>query len=168
LPTGSSQKLTRDLRRTFLLPGKIAPSGIQEAPNKSTLSYANAHRPWQMYQELFYKTLELCKLAGTGKHRFKFKTSCCRWTAPPYHFVCRFSHGPNFDGPKGAMKLHLLLDHAGYLPTYAYISNGKKHDVTIARKVPLSPYSIVAMDKGTTTTVCLHTGAKTTSSLLPA
>lgn len=36
----------------------------------------------------------------------------------------------------------------GYLPTYAYISNGKKHDVTIARKVPLSPYSIVAMDRG--------------------
>jgi len=34
------------------------------------------------------------------------------------------------------------------LPTYAYISNGKKHDVTIARKVPLSPYSIVAMDRG--------------------
>jgi hypothetical protein len=42
----------------------------------------------------------------------------------------------------------LLLDHDGYLPTYAYISNGKKHDVTIARKVPLSPYSIITMDKG--------------------
>ena len=49
---------------------------------------------------------------------------------------------------QSAVKLHLLLDHDGYLPTYAYISNGKKHDVTVARKVPLSPYSIVAMDKG--------------------
>jgi IS4 transposase len=45
-------------------------------------------------------------------------------------------------------KLHLLLDHDGYLPTYAYISNGKKHDTDVARKVPLSAYSIVAMDKG--------------------
>lgn len=44
--------------------------------------------------------------------------------------------------------MHLLLDHDGYSPTYAYFSNGKKHDVAIARKVPLSPYSIVAMDKG--------------------
>ena len=42
----------------------------------------------------------------------------------------------------------MLLDHDGYLPTYAYISNGKKHDVTIARKIPLSPQSIVAMDRG--------------------
>ena len=45
------------------------------------------------------------------------------------------------------MKLHLLLDHDGYLPTFAYISNGKKHDVTIARKVPLASHSIVAMDR---------------------
>jgi len=49
---------------------------------------------------------------------------------------------------KGAVKLHLLLDHDGYLPCYAYISNGKKHDVTIAKKVPLSAGSIVNMDKG--------------------
>lgn len=53
-----------------------------------------------------------------------------------------------FRRTKGAVKLHLLLDHDGYLPTYIHISNGKKHDVTIARKIPLSPYSIVAMDRG--------------------
>ena len=33
-------------------------------------------------------------------------------------------------------------------PTFAHITNGKKHDVTIARRIPLSPYSIVAMDRG--------------------
>jgi hypothetical protein len=49
---------------------------------------------------------------------------------------------------KGAVKLLLLLDHDGYLPTFAYNSNDKKHDVTIARKVLMSPYSIVAMDRG--------------------
>ena len=53
-----------------------------------------------------------------------------------------------FRRTKGAIKLHLLLDHDGYLPTYAYISNGKRHDVTIARGVPLAPGSIVAMDRG--------------------
>ena len=52
-----------------------------------------------------------------------------------------------FRRTKGAVKLHLLLDHDGYMPTYAYISNGKKHDVTVARKVPLAPGSIVAMDR---------------------
>jgi IS4 transposase len=46
------------------------------------------------------------------------------------------------------VKLHLLLDHDGYLPTYALITNGKKHDVTMARKFPLARGSIVAMDRG--------------------
>ena len=75
--------------------GKLRHLGFKKAPNKSTLAYANAHRPWQMYQDLFYKTLEICKLAGTSKHRFKFKTSCCRWTVPPYPCAYRYSLGPN-------------------------------------------------------------------------
>jgi len=45
------------------------------------------------------------------------------------------------------VKLHLLLDHDGYMPEYAYISNGKRHDVTIARKLALSPGSIITMDR---------------------
>jgi IS4 transposase len=53
-----------------------------------------------------------------------------------------------FRRTKGAIKLHLLLDHDGYLPTYAYISNGNRHDVTVARTVPLAPGSLVAMDRG--------------------
>ncbi|MEI6126530.1 MAG: IS4 family transposase, partial [Pseudomonadota bacterium] len=53
-----------------------------------------------------------------------------------------------FRRTKGAVKLHLLLDHDGYLPTYAYLSNGKKHGVTFARKFPLPAGSIVAMDRG--------------------
>ena len=33
--------------------GKLRHLGMKNAPNKSTLSYANAHQPWQMFQDLF-------------------------------------------------------------------------------------------------------------------
>ena len=46
---------------------------MKKAPNKSTLSYANAHRPWQMYQDLFYDTLGWCRSFTPGKHKFRFK-----------------------------------------------------------------------------------------------
>jgi hypothetical protein len=128
--------------------GKLRHLGFKKAPNKSTLSYANAHRPWQMYQDLFYQTLDICKLAGTGKHRFKFKNKLLSLDSSTISLCLSLFPWAKFRRTKGAVKLHLLLDHDGYLPTYAYISNGKKHDVTVARKVPLSPYSIVAMDKG--------------------
>jgi hypothetical protein len=128
--------------------GKLRHLGFKKAPNKSTLSYANAHRPWQMYQDLFYQTLDICKLAGTGKHRFKFKNKLLSLDSSTISLCLSLFPWAKFRRTKGAVKLHLLLDHDGYLPSYAYISNGKKHDVTVARKVPLSPYSIVAMDKG--------------------
>ncbi|MBN2063041.1 MAG: transposase [Deltaproteobacteria bacterium] len=69
------------------------------------------------------------------------------WIAPLFHFVCLSFPWAKFRRTKGAIKLHLLLDHDGYLPTYAYISNGGKHDATIARKVSLAAGSIVAMDR---------------------
>jgi hypothetical protein len=128
--------------------GKLRHLGVKKAPNKSTLSYANAHRPWQMYQELFYQTLDVCRLANTSKHRFRFKNKLLSLDSSTISLCLSLFPWAKFRRTKGAVKLHLLLDHDGYLPTYAYISNGKKHDVTIARKVPLSPYSIITMDKG--------------------
>lgn len=128
--------------------GKVRHLGLSKAPNKSTLSYANAHRPWQMYQDLFYQSLNICKLAGAGKHRFKFKNKLLSMDSSTISLCLSLFPWAKFRRTKGAIKLHLLLDHDGYLPSYAYISNGKKHDVTVARNVPLSAYSIVAMDKG--------------------
>ena len=128
--------------------GKLRHLGVKKAPNKSTLSYANAHRPWQMYQDLFCETLNTCKMAAPGKHRFRFKNKLLSLDSSTISLCLSLFPWAKFRRTKGAVKLHLLLDHDGYLPTFAHISNGKEHDVTIARKVPLSPYSIVAMDRG--------------------
>ena len=37
-----------------------------------------------------------------------------------------------FRRTKGAIKLHLLLDHDGYLPCFGVITEGKVHDVKVA------------------------------------
>jgi len=128
--------------------GKLRHLGMTDAPKKSTLSYANAHRPWEMFRDLFYETLSVCKSAAPGKHKFRFKNTLLSLDSTTISLCLSLFPWAKFRRTKGAVKLHLLLDHDGYLPTYAYISNGKRHDVTIARKVPLAPGSIVAMDRG--------------------
>jgi len=128
--------------------GKLHHLGMKDAPNKSTLSYANAHRPWQMFRDLFYETLAVCKGAAPGKHKFRFKNKLLSLDSSTISLCLSLFPWAKFRRTKGAVKLHLLLDHDGYLPTYAYISNGKRHDVTIARTVPLAPGSLVAMDRG--------------------
>jgi hypothetical protein len=128
--------------------GKLRHLGMNDAPKKSTLSYANAKRPWQMYRDLFYQTLDICKKSAPGKHKFRFKNKLLSLDSSTISLCLSLFPWAKFRRTKGAVKLHLLLDHDGYLPTFAYISNGKRHDVTVARKVPLAAGSIVAMDRG--------------------
>ena len=127
--------------------GKLRHLGMKHAPNKSTLSYANAHRPWQMFRDLFYETVRVCKMAAPHNRKFRFKNKLLSLDSTTIALCLSLFPWAKFRRTKGAVKLHLLLDHDGYFPTYAYISNGKKHDVTIARKLSLPPNSIVVMDR---------------------
>ena len=54
----------------------------------------------------------------------------------------------HYQRAKGAVKLHLLLDHDGYLPQFAVITDGKKHDITVARTLHFERGTILVMDKG--------------------
>lgn len=128
--------------------GKLRHLGMKGAPKKSTLSYANAHRPWQMFRDLFYETLKICKMSAPKNRKFRFKNKLLSLDSTTIALCLALFPWAEFRRTKGAVKLHLLLDHDGYFPTYAYVSNGKKHDVTIARKISLPPGSIVAMDRG--------------------
>src|SRR5438093_9536388 len=53
--------------------GKLAHLGAT-VPRRSTLAYANAHRPWALYQTVFYQVLARCReVAGTKPLRLKNK-----------------------------------------------------------------------------------------------
>lgn len=65
--------------------GKLVHLGISEAPKRSTLSYANAHRPWQMYQELFQVVLDKAQqLAPASDCVSKIRST--RWM--PRSLIC--------------------------------------------------------------------------------
>jgi len=54
--------------------GKLVHLGIAKAPNKSTLSYANQHRPAALYQDLFYTALSRFRQQqGLGERKRKFR-----------------------------------------------------------------------------------------------
>ena len=54
--------------------GKLKHLGIDDAPKRSTLSYANEHGPWQLYQKMFFHLLDKCQsMARLQKRKFRFK-----------------------------------------------------------------------------------------------
>jgi len=129
--------------------GKLNHPGLKDAPRRSTVSYASAHRPWQLYQRTFYSLLGTCRSAAPGKKRkFRFKNRLLSLDASVIDLCIGLFPWAEYRQTKGAVKLHLLLDHDGYLPAYVYITEGKVHEVTVARLLKLPPGSIVAMDRG--------------------
>jgi hypothetical protein len=130
--------------------GKMKHLGMKASPNKSTLSYANSHRSWELFRDLFYQTLDTCRKAAPGKHKFRFKNKLLSLDSSTISLCLSMFPWAKFRQTKGAVKLHLLLDHEGYMPSYAYISNGKMADIHVARQISLSPGSIITMDRGYT------------------
>ncbi|MDQ6663071.1 MAG: transposase [Acidobacteriota bacterium] len=55
-----------------------------------------------------------------------------------------------FRTTKGAVKLHLLLDQDGYLPCYAVITEGKVHEIQVARTLSFQRGTMLVFDRGYT------------------
>ena len=56
----------------------------------------------------------------------------------------------DFRRTKGGVKLHLILDHDGYLPSFAIIEPAKVPELKVAERIPFKPGTIVVMDRGYT------------------
>jgi IS4 transposase len=132
------------------VPGKLGHLGLTAAPSRSTLAYANAHRPWQLYEDLFHQVLITARqLAQEGQsHGLRFKQKLFSIDATTIDLCAATFDWAKFRRTKGAVKLHLTLDHQGCLPSYAVITEGRQHEATIARTLEFPRGSVVAMDRG--------------------
>jgi Transposase DDE domain len=118
------------------------------APNRSTLASANEHRPWQLYRAVFQELLARCQPLAKGRRKFRFKNPLVSLDSTVIDLCATLFDWAHFRRTKGAVKLHCLLDHDGYLPSVVVVTEGKRHDVRVARTLRLAPGTIVVMDRG--------------------
>ena len=128
--------------------GKLQHLGVSRAPKRSTLAYANEHRPWELYQTVFYQLLATCRLAAHGRKPFRFKHALYSFDSTTVELCLSLFDWARYMRTKGAIKLHLLLDHEGYLPVFAHLTDGKVGDVAVARLLDLPADSMVVLDRG--------------------
>jgi len=127
--------------------GKLSHLGIA-VPKRSSLAYANEHRPWELYQRLFFSLLERCRKAGPFPKKFRFKNKLVSLDSSVIDLCIKLFDWAKFRRTKGAIKLHLVLDHEGYLPSFALITEGKTHDVKVAHDLSFEPGTVVVDDRG--------------------
>jgi len=129
--------------------GRLSHLGIA-VPRRSSLAYANEHRPWELYQRLFLSLLERCRKAGPFPKKFRFKNKLVSLDSTVIDLCIKLFDWAKFRRTKGAIKLHLVLDHEGYLPSFGLISQGKTHDVKVAHNLSFEPGTVVVDDRGIT------------------
>ena len=127
--------------------GKLAHLGI-EAPARSSLSYANGHRPWELFEKVFYGLFETVAAKAVGKKKFRFKNKLVSLDSTVIDLCLSMYDWAKFRRTKGAVKLHLVLDHDGYLPCFGIITDGKVADVKAAHQMHFAPDTIVVDDRG--------------------
>ena len=129
--------------------GKLRHPGVQEPPNRSTLSYANEHRPWRLYEAVFHDLLGQCRHdAAAHRRKFRFKHKLLSIDSTTVALSLSMFDWAQYKRSKGAVKLHLVLDHDGYLPQYAVISDGREADISAARKMSFAAGTMLVFDRG--------------------
>ena len=131
--------------------GKLKHLGISLAPKRSTLAYANEHRPWELFRTVFTQLLGKCQelvASQGGRKKFRFKNKLMSLDGSVIDLSVSLFDWAKFRRTKGAIKLHLLLDHDGYLPSFAVVTEGKHSELKVARTLHFEPGTILAIDRG--------------------
>jgi len=117
--------------------------------SRSSLARTNEKQPYSLYEQLAGKLLAQCQ-GHAPRHGFRFKNKLYSLDASTIDLCLNVFPWAKFRTTKGALKLHIGLDHDGFLPTFLTITDGKTHDITAARALQLPKGSIVVMDRGYT------------------
>ncbi len=115
--------------------------------SRSNLSRMNEDKPHELYEALFGRLLSRCQGLSSG-HGFRFDNPLYSLDASTIDLCLAVFPWADFRTTKGAIKLHVGLNHAGYLPEFVSITEGSTHEVNIGKLLSFPKGSIVAMDKG--------------------
>ena len=88
--------------------------------------------------------------AVAPRHKFKFKNAVYSMDASIIDLCLSLYDWAKFRTTKGAVKLHVKLNHSGYLPTFMAVTPGKVHEQKVAPSIPLESGDVAVFDKAYT------------------
>jgi hypothetical protein len=128
--------------------GNLNHLGIQKAPSKSTISYQNKNRGWQLFKDYYYKLLsQLGQQMNVKQTKFRIKSKIFLLDSSTISLCLSLFDWAKYKTAKGADKMHTLLDYDGNLPAYVNITDGKTVDNKGTYDIPLLANSVIVADR---------------------
>jgi len=113
---------------------------------RSTFSDANNKRDYRIYEDVFNYLLQKCKTYS--RSTFEFNNPIRSIDATIIDLCYGLYSWAKYKARKGAIKMHLELEHNSYLPEFIRITDGNVHEINVARQINILPDSIYVMDRG--------------------
>lgn len=128
--------------------GNLNHMGIGRAPSKSTMSYINKNRNWELFRDYYFALLQhFSSLAKFKQVRFKIKSKIYLLDSTTISLCLSLFDWAAYRRKKGAIKLHTILDYDSCLPVYADMTDGKMHDSKAAINLSFPSGSVVVCDR---------------------
>jgi len=129
--------------------GNLNHLGVQRAPCKSSVSYMNKHRDWRLFRDYYFKILDKLEPSLHRKRQYavRLKRKIFLMDATIIPLCLKLFDWAKFRTRKGAVKLHTILDYDSTLPVFIHMTDGKKHEVQIAKEITFPSGSVVVVDR---------------------
>jgi putative transposase len=114
---------------------------------RSSLARVNGEQPCSLYESLFQRLATRCQ-ALAPRHGFRFKNKLYSMDATLIDLSLTVFPWAKYALGKGAMKLHMGLDHDGLIPAFAVVTESRVMEQRVARQIALPKGSIVVVDRG--------------------
>jgi IS4 transposase len=123
--------------------------GIRGKISRNTLAHANQTRDWRIYADFSQALIKKARLLyAKDSFGVELEETIYALDATTIDLCLSLFPWAAFRKRKGAVKLHTLLDLRGNIPTVAFITSGKVHEVNILDKLSVEAGAIYIMDRG--------------------
>lgn len=129
--------------------GNLNHLGVSKAPCKSSISYINAKRNYEVFMDLYFALLEKLEpsLQRSRKYGRRLKRKVFIMDSSIIPLCLSLFDWAKFRTKKGALKLHAVLDYDTALPCYAVMTDGRQHDIRVAKQTYFPAESVLVIDR---------------------
>ena len=125
---------------------QLALFGLQPMA-RATLARVNAKQPWELYRDCFYRLLHKCQ-QFRGHRKLPIDRRLLSIDSSTILLCMSLFAWAHYRFKKGAVKLHVCLDHESLLPDFVWIKEGCHHDHTFLKEIPLDSEAAYTFDRG--------------------
>ena len=129
--------------------GNLNHLGVGKSPCKSSISYINANRSWELFKDFYFALLERYEpsLARRRKYALRLKRKIFIMDATTISLCLSLFDWAKFRTRKGGIKLHTVLDYDTSLPVFVHMTEGRQHESKVTPVTLFPAGSVVVMDR---------------------